>query len=223
MGLVKRTNGKAIANDNVEFSLQKDGSYTVRSKSYLLDENGNIRRGKPVSVLNGPFTQEGTQEVRDLFDGKSIFDFTKPSELIKYLVGLEANSDSSKDYIILDFFSGSATTAHAVMKLNAEDGGKRKFIMAQVPEITDVKSEARKAGYETICQIGEERIRCASKKIREEAGDKAKALDIGLRVLKLDSSNMEDVFYTPDKFEPSLLDSLVDNIKPDRTPEDLLF
>lgn len=213
----------AIANDDVEFSLQKDGSYTVRSKSYLYDENGNIRRGKPVSVLNGPFTQDGTQEVRDLFSGKSIFDFTKPSELIKFLVGLEINSDSSKDYIVLDFFSGSATTAHAVMKLNSEDGGKRKFIMVQLPEITDEKSEARKAGYETICQIGEERIRRAGKKVKEEAGLQGQDLDIGFRVLKLDSSNMEDVFYTPEDFDAKNIFTTVDNVKPDRTPLDLLF
>lgn len=213
----------AIANDDVEFSLQKDGSYTVRSKSYLFDENGNIRRGKPVSVLNGPFTQDGTQEVRDLFSGKSIFDFTKPSELIKFLVGLEINSDSSKDYLILDFFSGSATTAHAVMKLNAEDGGKRKFIMVQLPEVTDEKSEARKAGYETICQIGEERIRRAGKKVKEEAGLQGQDLDVGFRVLKLDSSNMEDVFYTPENFDENNLFNMVDNVKSDRTPLDLLF
>ena len=213
----------AIANDDVEFSLQKDGSYTVRSKSYLYDENGNIRRGKPVSVLNGPFTQDGTQEVRDLFSGKSIFDFTKPSELIKFLVGLEINSDSSKDYIVLDFFSGSATTAHAVMKLNSEDGGKRKFIMVQLPEITDEKSEARKAGYETICQIGEERIRRAGKKVKEEAGLQGQDLDIGFRVLKLDSSNMEDVFYTPEGFDAKNIFTTVDNVKSDRTPLDLLF
>ena len=213
----------AIANDDVEFSLQKDGSYTVRSKSYLYDENGNIRRGKPVSVLNGPFTQDGTQEVRDLFSGKSIFDFTKPSELIKFLVGLEINSDSSKDYIVLDFFSGSATTAHAVMKLNAEDGGKRKFIMVQLPEMTDEKSEARKAGYETICQIGEERIRRAGKKVKEDAGLQGQDLDIGFRVLKLDSSNMEDVFYTPEDFDAQNIFTTVDNVKSDRTPLDLLF
>ena len=126
-----------------------------------------------------------------MFSGKSIFDFTKPSELIKFLVGLEINSDSSKDYIVLDFFSGSATTAHAVMKLNAEDGGKRKFIMVQLPEMTDEKSEARKAGYETICQIGEERIRRAGKRVKEDAGLNGQDLDIGFRVLKLDSSNME--------------------------------
>lgn len=213
----------AIANDDVEFSLQKDGSYTVRSKSYLYDENGNIRRGKPVSVLNGPFTQDGTQEVRDLFSGKSIFDFTKPSELIKFLVGLEINSDSSKDYIVLDFFSGSATTAHAVMKLNAEDGGKRKFIMVQIPEMTDEKSEARKAGYETICQIGKERIRRAGKKVKEEAGLNGQDLDTGFRVLKLDSSNMEDVFYTPEDFDAQSIFTTVDNVKSDRTPLDLLF
>lgn len=213
----------AIANDDVEFSLQKDGSYTVRSKSYLYDDNGNIRRGKPVSVLNGPFTQDGTQEVRDLFSGKSIFDFTKPSELIKFLVGLEINSDSSKDYIVLDFFSGSATTAHAVMKLNAEDGGKRKFIMVQLPEMTYEKSEARKAGYETICKIGEERIRRAGKRVKEDAGLNGQDLDIGFRVLKLDSSNMEDVFYTPEDFDAQNIFTTINNVKSDRTPLDLLF
>ncbi len=125
--------------------------------------------------------------------------------------------------IILDFFSGSATTAHAVMKLNAEDGGKRKFIMVQLPEVTDEKSEARKAGYETICQIGEERIRRAGKKVKEEAGLQGQDLDIGFRVLKLDSSNMEDVFYTPEDFDAQNIFTTVDNVKSDRTPLDLLF
>lgn len=159
----------AIANDDVEFSLQKDGTYTVRSKSYLYDDNGKIRRGKPVSVMNGPFTQEGTSEVRNLFNGKSIFDFSKPSELIKFFIGLEVNKNNLKDYTILDFFSGSATAAHAVMQLNAEDGGKRKFIMVQLPEETPEDSEARKAGYTTIPEIGKERIRRAGRKIKEEA------------------------------------------------------
>ena len=129
----------------------------------------------------------------------------------------------TKDSIILDFFSGSATTAHAVMKLNAEDGGKRKFIMVQLPEVTDEKSEARKAGYETICQIGKERIRRAGDKVKEEAGDNAKDLDVGFRVLKLDSSNMEDVFYIPEDFNEQHLFNYVDNVKSDRTPLDLLF
>ena len=143
----------AIANNDVEFTLQKDGSYSVRSKSYLKDENGNIRRGKPVSVLNGPFTQEGTEEMRTLFNGKSIFDFTKPSDLISYLVSLEINNISSKDYVVLDFFSGSATTAHAVLKQNMKDNGNRKFIMVQIPEKTEKTSAAYKAGYMNICEI----------------------------------------------------------------------
>lgn len=214
---------EAIANDNVEFSLQKDGSYTVRSKSYLYDENGKIRRGKPVSVMNGPFTQDGTQEVRNLFDAKSVFDFTKPSELIKFFIGLEINGNNSRDYIILDFFSGSATTAHAVMQLNAEDGGNRKFIMVQLPEKADEKSEAHKAGYKNICEIGKERIRRAGKKIKEDNKDKdgIEKLDTGFRVLKLDSSNMEDVYYTPQEFTMQSLFN--ENVKADRTGEDLLF
>ena len=123
--------------------------------------------------------------------------------------------------IILDFFSGSATTAHAVMQLNAEDGGKRKFIMVQLPEATDEKTEAYKAGYKNICEIGKERIRRAGKKIKEESPLTTQDLDIGFRVLKLDSSNMQDVYYTPSEFnEQKLFD---DNIKPDRTEEDLLF
>lgn len=127
------------------------------------------------------------------------------------------------DFTILDFFSGSATTAHAVMKLNAEDGGNRKFIMVQLPEVTDEKSEARKAGYETICQIGEERIRRAGKKVKEEAGLNGQDLDTGFRVLRLDSSNMEDVYYTPEDFNEQNLFNTVDNVKSDRTPLDLLF
>lgn len=160
-----------------------------------------------------------TKMLSDLFGGKKVFDNPKPLSVISRLIEYVTCSDS----LILDFFSGSATTAHAVMKLNAEDGGNRKFIMVQLPEVTDEKSEARKAGYENICEIGKERIRRAGKKVKEEAGQAADGLDTGFRVLKLDSSNMEDVFYTPDKFEPSLLDSLVDNIKPDRSGEDLLF
>lgn len=161
---------------------------------------------------------DGTREITSLFDGK-IFSFPKPSSLITFFCKI----CNDRDALILDFFSGSATTAHAVMKLNAEDGGHRKFIMVQLPEVTDEKSEARKAGYANICEIGKERIRRAGKKVKEEAGHAADGLDTGFRVLKLDSSNMEDVFYTPDKFEPSLLDSLVDNIKADRSGEDLLF
>lgn len=162
--------------------------------------------------------QEATRELRDLMDG-AVFTSPKPLRYISRFLQIGA----SKDSIILDFFSGSSTTAHAVMKLNAEDGGKRKFIMVQLPEITDEKSEARKAGYETICQIGEERIRRAGRKVKEEAGLQGQDLDIGFRVLKLDSSNMEDVFYSPEDFDAKDLFNSVDNVKPDRTPLDLLF
>lgn len=162
----------------------------------------------------------GTKELMKIFDGAKYFDTPKPVSLLCKLISLGNLRD---DDIVLDFFSGSATTAHAVMKLNAEDGGHRKFIMVQLPEVTDEKSEAHKAGYETICQIGEERIRRAGKKIKEEAGLQGQDLDIGFRVLKLDSSNMEEVFYTPENFDPSQISGLVDNVKPDRTPLDLLF
>lgn len=134
-------------------------------------------------------------------------------------------SNYTENKIILDFFSGSATTAHAVMQLNAEDGGSRKFIMVQLPEETDEKSEARKAGYKNICEIGKERIRRAGKKIKEEHPE-AKDLDIGFRVLKLDSSNMKDVFYTPSKVTQTNLFDSAENIKEDRLEndgEDLLF
>ena len=146
------------------------------------------------------------------------FDYSKPVSLPQYLA--KTITYNSNDAIILDFFSGSATTAHAIMQLNAEGGGNRKFIMVQLPEPTDEKSEAYKAGYKNICEIGKERIRRAGKKIKEEHPD-AKDLDTGFRVLKLDSSNMNDVLYTPEAFTEH--DLFEDNIKGDRTDEDLLF
>lgn len=125
--------------------------------------------------------------------------------------------------IVLDFFAGSASTAHAVMQLNAEDGGNRKFIMVQIPEPTAEKSEAYKAGYKTICEIGKERIRRAGAKIKEESPMGTMDLDVGFRVLKCDTSNMKDVYYTPDEYTSDMFDILTDNIKEDRTPQDLLF
>ncbi len=149
------------------------------------------------------------------------FDYAKPVRLLIYLIKL---CTKKKDCTILDFFSGSATTAHAVMKLNADDSGHRKFIMVQLPEKTDEKSEAYKAGYKNICEIGKERIRRAGRKIKEDAGLTAPAdLDIGFRCLRLDESNMKPVYYTPDEVGQQDLFSLVDNVKEDRTPEDLLF
>ena len=168
-------------------------------------------------------TDKASKELENLL-GRKIFDFPKPKELIMRIISLIINSDAGKDSIILDFFSGSGTTAHAVMQLNAEDGGHRKFIMVQLPEPCDEKSEAYKAGYKNIYEIGKERIRRAGKKIKEEAGLTAPAdLDIGFRCLRLDESNMKPVYYTPDEVGQEDLFSLVDNVKPDRTPEDLLF
>ena len=149
----------------------------------------------------------------------STFDTPKPIELIDRMLRM-ITFENKKSYI-LDFFSGSATTAHAVMQLNAEDGGNRKFVMVQLPEETDEKSEAYKAGYKNICEIGKERIRRAAKKIAEENPDAN--FDGGFRVLKCDTTNMKDVYYNPADFQPSLLDDFETNIKEDRTPEDLLF
>lgn len=163
--------------------------------------------------------EDADEELRLMFGVQKMMDYPKPSRL---LIKLFASCRSTEDSIFLDFFSGSATTAHAVMQLNAKSGGKRKFIMVQLPELTAEKSEAYKAGYKTICDIGEERIRRAGKKIKEENPDKAD-LDIGFRVFKVDSSNMEDVYYTPADYQQSQLSLFTDNIKSDRTSEDLLF
>ncbi|WP_304140774.1 DNA methyltransferase [Finegoldia magna] len=151
-----------------------------------------------------------------------VFDGPKPVKLLELLIKI---GNLKNNEIIIDFFSGSATTAEAVMKLNAKDGGNRKFIMVQLPEQTDEKSEAYKAGYKNICEIGKERIRRAGEKILEENKDKENIdkLDVGFRVLKTDTSNMKDVYYTPENTEQSFIDSLEDNIKEDRTQEDLLF
>ncbi|WP_244893445.1 site-specific DNA-methyltransferase [Ferroacidibacillus organovorans] len=166
-------------------------------------------------------SQEGAKEVTSLIEAGA-FDGPKPIRLLSRLLTL-ANLDGNS--IILDFFSGSATTAHAVMRLNSEDGGKRKFIMVQIPEVCDEKSEAGRAGYKNICEIGKQRIRRAGQKVKNEAGLAGQDLDVGFRVLKLDSSNMKDVYYKPEEINQIELnlDVLTDNIKPDRTDEDLLF
>jgi len=165
-------------------------------------------------------TDSAKREVNDLFEGKSVFDTPKPLGLIKRFIKI---SNKEADGIILDFFAGSSTTAQAVLQLNAEDGGNRKFIMVQLPEACDEKSEAFKAGYKTIAEISKERIRRAGKKILEGECHEAWNKDTGFRVLKIDSSNMADVYYTPDALQQGQLKIFTDNIKPDRTPEDLLF
>lgn len=177
-------------------------------------------------IVSSVFYKDGrgaSKRLENLF-GCSVFDFPKDEEIIKKFISMISSYyENIPELIILDFFSGSATTAHAVMQLNAEDGGNRKFIMVQLPEQTDEKSEAYKAGYKNICEIGKERIRRAGKKIKEDNKDKEgiEKLDIGFRVLKLDTSNMEDVYYTPQEFDEQKL--FTDNVKADRTNEDLLF
>ena len=212
----------AVANNNVVFEPRGDGTYIVYEKIRTTDS-----RTKPYRAFIGEVgaTADGSKQIKNLFDDTKVFDFPKPIALVNELLEM----GSTKECVVLDFFSGSATTAHAVMQLNAEDGGSRKFIMVQLPEVTDEKSEAYKAGYKNICEIGKERIRRAGKKIFEEQrakqGDmfsgEQKPLDIGFRVLKLDSSNMTDVYYTPEEFNEQML--FENNIKGDRTEEDLLF
>ena len=200
---------------------KNDNGWAIYFKQYEKVNNDDkpiIRTVPYQNLINieGANSARGTREVMNLFDGK-YFDYPKPLSLMKYIQNMLLH----KKDIILDFFSGSATTAHAIMLLNAEDGGHRKFVLVQLPEETDTKSEAYKIGYKNICEIGKERIRRAAKKIVEE-NPEAK-FDGGFRVLKCDSSNMKDVYYNPAEYEPSLFTSLEDNIKEDRTSEDLLF
>ena len=185
----------------------------VYTKNYKKETN--IARSLLIEDRFGR-TRTGKTDFTAMFE-TAYFSAPKPVKLIYYLASIL----NDKEIIVLDFFSGSATTAHAVMQLNAEDGGNRKFIMVQLPEATDEKSEAYKAGYKNICEIGKERIRRAGKKIKEDSPLTTQDLDTGFRVLKLDSSNMQDVYYTPAEFNER--DLFEDNIKPDRTEEDLLF
>ena len=201
---------------------EKNGQYSVRFKQYLRDENGVVRKGKPLSLLTFCFNQDGTKEMEDLL-GRGVFDFTKPTELIKYFLSLRINEKEDSDFIVLDFFSGSATTAHATMRINAEDNGRRKFIMVQVPETCPDGSTAKKSGYASIPDIAKERIKRAGAKIKEEKPLLTQDLDIGFRVFKLDSSNMNDVYYAAGDYTQDLLTMLESNVKSDRTDLDLLF
>ncbi|RGB89872.1 site-specific DNA-methyltransferase [Faecalibacterium prausnitzii] len=203
--------------------------YTKTYQNCKIVKKGNgfqleyMERTKAISTLefieNEYSNDNSKKNITQVFDA-AVFDYSKPVELLKTITSYATSTSD----VVLDFFSGSATTAHAVMKLNAEDGGYRKFIMVQLPEKTDEKSEAYKAGYKNICEIGKERIRRAGRKIKEDAGLTAPAdLDIGFRCLRLDESNMKPVYYTPEETQQQDLFSLVDNVKSDRTPEDLLF
>ena len=210
---------EALKNNELEISNGKDG-WVVSSKQYLKDENGSIRPAKMLSIIDDIYTQHGTNEMIRIFGNAKIFPYPQPSEFIKKLVSVITNTDQD---VILDFFSGSASTAHAVMQLNAVDGGHRKFIMVQLPEKCDKASEAYKAGYKNICEIGKERIRRAGDKIKSESPMTTQDLDIGFRVLKLDDTNMKDVYYAPDDYDQGMLAGLESNIKDDRTDLDLLF
>lgn len=178
------------------------------------------KRIKPKTVWSGKgFANEtGSLELKTIF-GRRLFDNPKPTGLLRYCL---EHATNKKD-IVLDFFAGSSTTAHAVFQINAQDGGNRKFIMVQLPERCEEKSEAFKAGYKTIAEISKERIRRAGKFVIEDECREGWQKDIGFRVLKVDSSNMTDVYYAPDAINQNQLDLIIDNIKPDRTPEDLLF
>lgn len=195
-----------------------DGNNVPRLKVFLSEMEQGITPHTLWKSDEVGTNDSAKRELLALFDGKSTFDTPKPVSLLKRFLEI---ANKEVDYFVLDFFSGSSTTAHAVMQLNSEDGGNRKFIMVQLPEATDEKSEAYKAGYRNICEIGKERIRRAGKKIKEENPLTTEILDTGFRVLKLDSSNMNDVFYTPEAFTQH--DLFEDNIKGDRTDEDLLF
>ena len=203
-----------VADNRIVFGKTGDGGPLRKRFIWEAQERGKVVKTWWDDVET---TTNGTQLIKKLFEDKSLFDNPKPIGFIEKLLQLATNQEG----VILDFFSGSATTAHAVMKLNAEDGGNRKFIMVQLPEKTDEKSEAYKAGYKNICEIGKERIRRAGKKVKEEVGSSVQNLDTGFRVLKLDTSNMEDVYYTPQEF--SLETLFNENVKDDRTNEDLLF
>ncbi len=199
------------------------GNWKIYRKNYAEDEEGEAtKQVKSIWTEKQFHTEKGQAAFNDLFETKDkIFQSPKSVDMLRQLLLM----GTSRNALIVDFFSGSSTTAQAVIQLNAEDRGSRKFIMAQLPEVCDEKSEAYKAGYKTIAEIGKERIRRAGKKIKAENADKEgiAQLDIGFRVLKIDSSNMKDVYYTPDAVQQRNLFDQIDNIREDRTPEDLLF
>jgi adenine-specific DNA-methyltransferase len=213
---------KLIEDNRIYFG--KDGNSQPNIKRFLTEVQQGAKAKTLWSHKEVGSNDTAKRELKQLYAGEVLpFDFPKPTSLINRMLILALQSNQNE--IVLDFFSGSATTAHSVMQLNAEDGGNRKFIMVQIPEETDGKSEAYKAGYKTIPEIGKERIRRAGKKIQEDNAGKEgiENLDIGFRVLKVDSSNMKDVYYTPDELSKDSLFEDVENIKEDRTTEDLLF
>ncbi|MDO5338133.1 MAG: site-specific DNA-methyltransferase [Eubacteriales bacterium] len=206
-----------IADNRIWFG--EDGNNVPAIKRFLTEVKQGVACQTIWNYEDVGHSQDGKKELKALFPEAVPFDTPKPTRLVERMLKIA----SEPDFIVLDFFSGSATTAHAVMQLNAEDGGHRKFIMVQLPEKCDEKSEAYKAGYKNICEIGKERIRRAGEKIKSESPMTTQELDVGFRVLKLDDTNMKDVYYAPDDYSQGLLAGLESNIKEDRTDLDLLF
>jgi adenine-specific DNA-methyltransferase len=217
----------ALENDEIEFLKDRDGGWTAHSKQYLRDDSGQVRQSKAFSIIDSVFSQHGTNELLEIFGSAQIFPFPKPVNLIRPLLEFGAPYD---DCIVLDFFAGSATTAQALFEWNAATGGTRKLILVQVPQVIDPIENRPAADFcdsinapQTIAELTKERIRRVGTKIRAANATTAPNLDIGFRVLKIDTSNMKDVYYAPDEVKQGQLEMLTDNIKDDRTQEDLLF
>lgn len=211
--LTKTRYEEFVADNRIWFG--EEGNNVPRIKRFLSEVKNSVTPFTIWKYTEVGHSQEAAQSLKKLFDGKDYFDYPKSVNLIERIIRLYSDENS----IILDFFSGSATTAHAIFQLNSEDGGNRKSIQVQLPELTNEKSEAYKAGYKNICEIGKERIRRAAKKIKEETGAD---IDYGFRVYKLDESNMQDVYYKPQEYNQTQLDAFADNVKADRTADDLL-
>lgn len=203
----------------------EEGTRINLSKALVISyKKASYNAEVPPNLIDDKVGVETTEKAGAYLDGligPKIFDYPKPVSLIKYLINFFVQKD--EDAILLDFFSGSATTAEAILKLNVLDSGNRKYIMVQIPERTEEDSPARKAGYENICEIGKERIRRVGRKIKEEVGLQGQNLDTGFRVFRVDDSNMEDVYFQPAALSQDKLDLFLDNVKPDRTDLDLLF
>lgn len=206
-----RWSRQKIANESYDLIVLPTSGNSYEIYTRIRDFNTTLLKDLITNISNGD------SELQKLFEGKKYFDYPKSVDLVRLLV----NSISAQDMLVMDFFSGSATTAHAVMQLNAEDGGHRKFIMVQLPEPCDEKSEAYKAGYKNICEIGKERIRRAGEKIKAEHPEAE--VDTGFRVFRVDSSNMKDVYFHPEQITQTMLGETVSNIKEDRTDLDLLY
>lgn len=211
---------KVEKENNLIIAERSGDEWRIFRKDYLMSEDGSVATTlvKSLWTDNTINNDYGKKSIKELFGG-NIMSFPKSPELIKKLIMI----GMQKDDIIMDFFSGSATTAHAVMQLNAEDNGTRKFIMVQLPEEVDEKSDAYKSGYKNICEIGKERLRRAGSKVKADSPLTTQGLDVGFRVLKCDTSNMKEVFYKPDEVQQTLFDNYANNIKENRTSEDLLF